>query len=147
LDYRLYAPSTFVLSTDKSEIKSYEPRLSTYPTALVSLIQSVATVPPKPHIRIVGMSPNGILDFDVTMNAMNLIVPDTDRKGKMNYVRIIGPGEAGFRGDTKETLAPDRGSLENWARSYCEDGSAIKQFDSLPFLLPEFWTDVKTDSC
>jgi len=49
----------------------------------------------------------------MSMNAMNLIVPDIDRKGKMNYVRIIGPGEAGFRGDTKETLAPDRGTLEN----------------------------------
>ncbi|TVY92565.1 hypothetical protein LAWI1_G003588 [Lachnellula willkommii] len=117
LDYRLYAPSTFLLSADKSEIKSYETRLSTYPNALVSLIQSAATIPPKPHIRIVGKSSDGSIDFDVTMNAMNLIVPDADRKGKMNYVRIIGPGEAGFRGDTKETLAPDLGSLDNWARN------------------------------
>ncbi|TVY13667.1 hypothetical protein LARI1_G008530 [Lachnellula arida] len=128
LDYRLYAPSTFLLSADKSEIKSYETRLSTYPNALVSLIQSVATIPPKPHIRIVGKSSDGSIDFDVTMNAMNLIVPDADRKGKMNYVRIIGPGEAGFRGDTKETLAPDLGNLDNWARSYCADTSSIKQF-------------------
>ncbi|TVY30300.1 hypothetical protein LHYA1_G001605 [Lachnellula hyalina] len=126
LDYRLYAPSTFLLSADKSEIKSYETRLSTYPNALVSLIQSVATVPPKPHVRIVGKSSDGTVDFDVTMNAMNLIVPDADRKGKMNYVRIIGPGETGFRGDTKETLAPDLGNLDNWARSYCADTSAIK---------------------
>ncbi|TVY31813.1 hypothetical protein LSUB1_G008624, partial [Lachnellula subtilissima] len=128
LDYRLYAPSTFLLSADKSEIKSYETRLSTYPNALVSLIQSVATVPPKPHVRIVGKSSDGTVDFDVTMNAMNLIVPDADRKGKMNYVRIIGPGETGFRGETKETLAPDLGNLDNWARSYCADTSAIKQF-------------------
>lgn len=62
------------------------------------------------------------------MNAMNLIVPDADRKGNMNYVRIIGPGEAGFRGDTKETLAPDLGNLDNWARSYCADTSSLKQY-------------------
>jgi len=58
---------------------------------------------------------------------MNLIVPETEKK-KMNYVRLIGPREEGFRGDTKETVAPDKGSLEAWARAYCEDPSAIKQF-------------------
>lgn len=131
LDYRYYAPSTFVLSADKKEIKSYDHRLSTYPTALLSLIHSVATVPPKPHIRIIGKS-DGSVDFDIKMNAMNLIVADSDSKSKMNYVKIIGPGEAGFRGDIKETLAPSRPDLESWARAYCEDSSAIKQFVMLP---------------
>ncbi|TVY81099.1 hypothetical protein LSUE1_G005685, partial [Lachnellula suecica] len=128
LDYRLYSPPTFILSDDKTEVKSYEKPLSTYPSALVSLIQSVASIPPKPHVRITGKNSDGDLDFDVKMNAMNLIVPDTDRKGKMNYVRIIGPGEEGFRGDTKETLSPDLRDLESWARTYCEDSSSIKQF-------------------
>lgn len=58
---------------------------------------------------------------------MNLIVPD-DAKSRLNYVKVIGPGELGFRGGTKETTAPTvGGSLEEWARRFCEDGAAIKQ--------------------
>lgn len=61
---------------------------------------------------------------------MNLIVPD-DVKRRMNYVRVIGPGESGFRGDIKETTAPSiTGGLEAWAKRFCEDGSSIKQLVS-----------------
>ena len=71
------------------------------------------------------------IDFDIKLNLMNLIVPDEDRKGRMNYVKVIGPGEMGFRGEGRETTVPAvTGGLEEWARRYCEDSSAIKQFDS-----------------
>jgi hypothetical protein len=139
LPYALYSPQTFTLSTDKTEIKSYDHRLSTYPSALIPLIQSLATIPPKPHIRIVGKGSDGMIHFDIKLNAMNLIVPETDKR-KMNYVRLIGPGEEGFRGDTRETLGPDRGSLEGWARAYCEDSSGIKQYVSV---FPFYWRNSK----
>lgn len=61
---------------------------------------------------------------------MNLIVPD-DVKRRMNYVRVIGKGEMGFRGEVRETAGPDvGGGLEAWVRRFCEDGSSIKQFVS-----------------
>jgi hypothetical protein len=127
LEYRLYSPESFTLSADCTTLTSYNPRLSTYPAALVSLIQQLATVPPKPQIRIVGKSGDTI-DFDIKLNMMNLFVPDQE-KGRMNYVKVIGAGELGFRGDTKETTAPTvTGGLEEWARRFCEDGSSIKQF-------------------
>lgn len=58
---------------------------------------------------------------------MNLIVPEGNEKAKMNYVKIIGPGEMGFRGATKSSTTPSLASLDEWARLYCEDPSAIKQ--------------------
>jgi hypothetical protein len=128
LEYRLYTPATFTLSSDSTTITSYEPRFSTYPTALVSLIQSLATVPPKPQIRILGRSAGGEIDFDVKINLMNLIVAD-DVKGRMNYVKIIGSGDMGYRGELNETTSPSvTGGLEEWARLFCADTASIKQF-------------------
>lgn len=57
---------------------------------------------------------------------MNLIVPDENRKGRMNYVKIIGPGDFGFRGESKETTVPHFTGLEAWARKYCQDPASIK---------------------
>jgi hypothetical protein len=130
LEYRLYTPATFTLSSDATTITSYEPRLSTYPAALVSLIQSLATVPPKPQIRITGRGAGGEPDFDVKLNLMNLIVAD-DLKRRMNYIKIIGPGDMGYRGETSETTSPSvAGGLEEWARLFCGDKASIKQFVS-----------------
>jgi hypothetical protein len=127
LNYALYSPSGFTLSSDQTTITSYEQRLSTYPTALSSLIQKLATVPPKPQVRILGKSSDGQIDFDVKVNMMNLIVAEEERKGRMNYVKVIGNGELGFRGEGKESMLPSRGGLEEWVRAYCEDAAGIKQ--------------------
>ncbi|KAK0111486.1 hypothetical protein ONS95_001841 [Cadophora gregata] len=130
LNYSLYTPPTFTLSDDQKTLTSYSPELSIYPTKLISLIQSLATVPPKPQIRIIGKSSNGEVDFDVRLNLMNLIVPEEGKagSGRMNYVKVIGKGEMGFRGEGKEALVPDLRSLEEWARRYCEDQNSIKRF-------------------
>lgn len=125
LDYSLYSPKTFTLSSDRTAITSYEQRLSIYPAGLVSLIQSLATVPPKPQIRITGKTSDHV-DFDVKINLMNLIVPDDDKRGRMNYVKIIGPGDLGFRGESKETAVPHLTGLEAWAQKYCQDPASIK---------------------
>lgn len=66
---------------------------------------------------------------------MNLIVPEEGKGGsgggRMNYVKVIGKGEMGFRGEGKEAVVPDLRSLEEWARRYCEDQSSIKRFVDL----------------
>jgi hypothetical protein len=125
LNYSLYSPKSFILSSDATTITSHEQQLSVYPAALVSLIQSLATVPPKPVIKITGKTSDH-LDFSVKINLMNLIVPDEDKKGRMNYVKIIGPGDIGFRGESKETTAPHLTGLEAWAQKYCQDPASIK---------------------
>ena len=77
---------------------------------------------------MLGKSSDGQIDFDVKVNMMNLIVPEEERKGRMNYVKIIGNGEMGFRGDARESTVPTKtGGLEEWVRAYCEDGAGIKQ--------------------
>ncbi|KAE9370791.1 hypothetical protein N431DRAFT_427147 [Stipitochalara longipes BDJ] len=126
LDYTLYSPPTFTLSTDLTTLTSYTPPLSTYPTSLLKLIQSLSTIPPKPTIRIFG-STNDTVDFDVRVNIMNLIVSE-DEKRRMNYVKLIGKGEVGYRGDFKKSSFPEKASLEEWCRVYCEDSAGIKQF-------------------
>ena len=83
-------------------------------------------MPPKPQIRIVGTGVHGTIDFDVKLNLMNLIVTD-DVKNRMNYVKIIGPGDVGFRGETTASTLPSLGSLEEWVRRFCEDAGPIKQ--------------------
>lgn len=58
---------------------------------------------------------------------MNLIVPE-DEKRRMNYVKLIGKGETGYRGDFKKSSFPEKAGLEDWCRGYCEDSAGIKQF-------------------
>jgi hypothetical protein len=65
LPYALYSPPNFTLSSDKTTITSRERRLSTYPQALISLVQSLAAIPPKPQVRILGKNADGAtVDFD-----------------------------------------------------------------------------------
>ena len=127
LDYSLYSPPSFTRSSDAITLTSQDPTLSIYPAKLLNLIQSLATVPPKPQIKIEGRDSAGGIDFSVWVNCMNLIIPD-DTKRRMNYVRTLQPGESGFRGDCKHTTVPTvTGGLEEWTRRFCSDNGAIKQ--------------------
>lgn len=80
-------------------------------------------------IRITGGNPRDAphVDFDVKINMMSLIVPE-EPINRMNYVKIIGDGEKGFRGDVKETTTPKVSSIDEWAKRYCEDPSTIKEY-------------------
>lgn len=132
LDYTLYHPPAFTLSADSTLLSSHSKPLSRDPWKLSALIQSLASIPPKPHVRIVGTSDIGA-GFDIKLNLMNLLVPfarDGDGKGRtkcMNYVKVISDGELGFRGATKTAVVPDHRSLDEWCRMFCEDSSALKQ--------------------
>jgi hypothetical protein len=148
LDYSLYSPETFILSQDTTRITSYSPHLSTCPPAhLSSLIKSLATVPPKPIVRLVGTNDPAGLGFDIKLNLMNLIVPEGDEKSRMNYVKIIGPGEKGFRGATKASTTPGLSSLDEWARVYCQDNSSIKQYAYPDTFILTSYTNKDLDSC
>jgi hypothetical protein len=83
-------------------------------------------VPPKPLVRITGVSQNGTVDFDVFVNCMNLIWSE-EEKSRMNYVRVIGASDVGWRGDVKTGLTPRLATLEEWVRRFCDDRGGIKQ--------------------
>jgi hypothetical protein len=125
LDYQLYLPPSFKLSSDQKTITSYDLALNTQRTALLTLIQKLAYMPPKPQIRITGGSFND-LDFDIKLNMMNLIIPEGEKK-RMNYIQTIPDGEVGWRGRTKKMAGPNLEGLEQWVRNYCEDDASIKQ--------------------
>lgn len=128
LDYRLYRPPLFELSSDRTTIKSTAPYLSANATALVSLVRAQSTVPPKPQVHITGKR-GSTVDFAVKLNLMSLLVPD-DARRRMDYIRCVGTGEVAFRGGPKPGVEPEvgDGGLEQWARLFVEDQAAVKSF-------------------
>ncbi|KAF3767462.1 hypothetical protein M406DRAFT_253163 [Cryphonectria parasitica EP155] len=146
LNYQLYAPPLFELSSDCTTLKSTAPYLSSSASALVNLIRAQASVPPKPQLHITGTRANnsyGKPDFALKLNLMHLLVPDetatitiTTTGGKrgqqrMDYIRTVAPGEPALRGGTRPSLEPDLGDhagLEAWARRFVEDKSPVKAF-------------------
>ncbi|EFX02900.1 hypothetical protein CMQ_2829 [Grosmannia clavigera kw1407] len=136
LDYRLYQPPLFVLSSDKTTIKSSAPYLSATATALAGLVRAQATVPPKPMIEITGSRGNHRPDFAVKLNLMSLLVAEEPRR-RLNYVRCVGRGELALRGGSRAAMMPTvetnssagaEEEVEAWCRRFCEDTAAAKVF-------------------
>lgn len=139
LPYNLYLPPSFTLSSDKTTITSSSAHLSN-PGTLLPLITSLCTLPPKPMLRIVGQRMHAPgPDFDIRINLMGLIVGEGERK--MNYMKLLGKGETGWRGGVREAAEPDFGGkgekgLEGWVRAFCGDEAGVKEyvFSSLSLL-------------
>lgn len=75
LDYRLYSPPLFELSSDCTTIKSTAPHLSSTAEALTALVRAQATVPPKPQVHITNKRGSKV-DFAVKLNLLPLLVPE-----------------------------------------------------------------------
>ncbi|KAF7559468.1 hypothetical protein G7046_g4708 [Stylonectria norvegica] len=128
LDYRLYSPPLFKLSDDCKTISSRAEYLSTNAGALISLVRSLASIPPKPQIHVRGSRGHKV-DFDIKLNLMNLLVPENDKK-RIDYVRCVGEGELAYRGGVRPDLLPEVGDagLEEWCRRFVQDSSSVKSF-------------------
>ena len=128
INYALYSPATFKLSTDETTITSSKPELSTYPAALKSLIQDQATIPPKAHICLKGSRSSGHVDFDLKINMMSLLVGDGDQRERWSYLKVVEDDQVAFRGGLKEGTTPRLpGGIDAWIRLFCGDKAAIKQ--------------------
>lgn len=128
LDYRIYSPPLFKLSSDFTTITSKAEYLSSNASALVSLLRTQASVPPKPFIVVKG-SRGRKVDFEIKLNLMSLLVPDDDRR-RMDYIRCVGHDEVAYRGGVRPDLLPEvgDGGLEEWCRRFVEDSAGIKLF-------------------
>lgn len=133
LDYRLYSPPLFELSSDCTTIKSTAPYLSSTVEALTALVRAQATVPPKPQVHITGKRGSKI-DFAVKLNLLPLLVPEGGAAGEgkpRSYIRCVGSGETALRGGTRPELLPDLGDhagLEVWVRRFINDPNHVKAF-------------------
>ncbi|KAK4193902.1 hypothetical protein QBC35DRAFT_9233 [Podospora australis] len=130
LDYRLYNPPLFTLSSDRTTIRSSAPYLSSNASALISLIRQHATVPPKPQIHITGKrasSSSSRPDFAIKLNLMHLLIP-SDSRQKLDYLRCVSQEELALRGGSKPTLEPHLINVEEWARRYVDDKASQKSF-------------------
>lgn len=128
IDYRLYSPPLFKLSSDSTTLSSKAEYLSANASALVTLLRTQATVPPKPQIHLKGTRGRKV-DFDVKLNLMPLLVPEDERR-RMDYTRCVGPDELAYRGGTRPDVLPvvGQGGMEEWARHFVEDKATIKTF-------------------
>lgn len=128
LDYRLYSPPLFKLSSDSKTLTSRAEYLSTNLKELVSLIRAQASVPPKPLIRVRG-SKGGTVEFDIKLNLMSLLVPEDERQ-RIDYIRCVSEGELAYRGGVKPDVLPEvsDAGLEEWCRRYIQDPASVKIF-------------------
>lgn len=128
LDYKLYCPPLFELSADCTTLSSKAQYLSESADALVNLIRSQASVPPKPLLHMVGTQ-HGAVDFDIRLNLMAMIVPD-EPKLRLDYLSCVDKGELAYRGGIKPDVLPevDGGGLEEWCRRFVEDKAQVKSF-------------------
>ncbi|KAI2635999.1 hypothetical protein GGS21DRAFT_538881 [Xylaria nigripes] len=130
LDYRLYLPPLFELSTDCTNITSKSAHLSENANALSSLIRSLATVPPKLHIVIHG-SRGEYTDFKVQLNLMSLLVPDNPQD-RMDHLRFVARDEIAYRGGREPSINPSlrvsKDEMQAWCARFVEDQSPVKTF-------------------
>ncbi|TWU75589.1 hypothetical protein ED733_006579 [Metarhizium rileyi] len=129
LDYNLYSPPLFKLSSDSITLSSKADFLSSNAAALVSLIHAQSTIPPKPQIHVRG-SRGRRVDFDIKLNLMTLLVPDDERL-RMDYIRCVGEGEVAHRGGARPDVLPEVGEgdgLEEWCQRFVQDAAAVKTF-------------------
>ncbi|KAK2612868.1 hypothetical protein QQS21_001148 [Conoideocrella luteorostrata] len=128
LDYKVYSPPLFKLSSDSTTLYSKAEYLSSNVAALVSLVRTQSAVPPKPQIHVRG-SRGRRIDFDIKLNLMSLLIPDDERL-RMDYIRCVGEGEATHRGGIRPDVLPEvgEGGLEEWCQRFVEDQSSVKSF-------------------
>lgn len=128
VDYQLYSPPLFELSPDCTTLSSKAQYLSASTTALVDLVHSQASVPPKPQIHIIG-SRGRKVDFDIKFNLMSTIFPENTNQ-RMDYIRCVANGEVAYRGGLKPDVLPEVGdsSVEEWCRRFIEDPAQVKSF-------------------
>ena len=128
LDYQLYSPPLFELSTDCTTLSSKAPYLSGSVEALANLIRTQASLPPKPLIHVVGKRGRKV-DFDIKLNLMFTLIPDNPKQ-RLDYVSYVRKGELAYRGGTKPDVLPETGdgNLEEWCKRYIDDDSPVKSF-------------------
>ncbi|KAM3515632.1 hypothetical protein MY11210_000810 [Beauveria gryllotalpidicola] len=128
VDYRIYSPPLFKLSSDLTTLTSKAEYLSSNAAALVTLIRTQASVPPKPYIVVKGNRGRKV-DFEVKLNLMALLIPE-DGRARMDYIRCVGHNEVAYRGSARPDVLPEvgDGGLDEWCRRFVEDPAGIKSF-------------------
>lgn len=130
LNYPKYRIPDSTVSKDGTEITTKSPLLNSDPTALASFIQEQASLPPLPYIRITGTSsPDGLrrVDFDLKLNMIRYILRSGSGSGSgWNYITLPGDGETCFRGGNATSTTPGLKTVQDWARRYCGESSAMK---------------------
>ncbi|TQV96648.1 hypothetical protein V2A60_002966 [Cordyceps javanica] len=128
IDYRIYSPPLFKLSSDLTSLTSKAEYLSTNAAALVTLVRTQAQVPPKPYIVVKGARGRKV-DFEVKLNLMALLIPE-DGRARMDYIRCVGHDEVAYRGGARPDVLPEvgEGGLDEWCRRFVEDPAGIKTF-------------------
>jgi hypothetical protein len=128
LNYALYSPPNYKLSSDRTTLTTYKPEPNVYPAVLMSIIQAQAALPPMVYIHVKGIGSGATPDFHLKLNMMPLFIGAKEPQQRWNYLKVVDNGEMAWRGETKKTTEPHlSGGIDEWVKRYCSDNSAIKQ--------------------
>uniref|UniRef100_A0A093VE54 Myosin-11 n=1 Tax=Talaromyces marneffei PM1 TaxID=1077442 RepID=A0A093VE54_TALMA len=132
IDFSKYTIPDSLLSKDGSTISTYHPAFSTNPANLVRFIQEQAALPPLPYIHIMGDDNGGMQrDFDIKINMLPMFMNQLagSNQNRWNYVKLVADGESAYRGKSDAAMSPTvKGGLDEWAKRFCKEGSAVKSF-------------------
>ena len=122
------------ISGDSTTITTTYPLYSSDPRVLESFLRDQATLPPKPHVRILGRSDMAeTKDFDIWLNLMHYIVRRGGQSQQWNYVQVDNNDGAP---STKPKRARSAGNvnqregdgLKDLVERYCDDKAMVKTF-------------------
>ncbi|KAA8641972.1 hypothetical protein EYZ11_006249 [Aspergillus tanneri] len=118
------------VSKDETTITISSTHLCTNESALTDFLTTQAALPPHPQIHLTGVHDvygEREVDFDIHISLFRYLIPSENPP--LNYIKIIGPDELAFRGDSTRTILPHvDGGLKEWARRFCHDSSPSKEF-------------------
>jgi hypothetical protein len=139
IDFSKYSIPDSSLSKDGSTISTYHPSFSSNPANLVRFIQEQAALPPLPYIHILGDDNGGIQrDFDIKINMLPMFLNQIagSNQNRWNYVKLVADGESAYRGRSDAGVSPAvKGGLDEWAKRFCKESSAMKSYVLFPHLL------------
>ncbi|KAI9705177.1 MAG: hypothetical protein M1820_005324 [Bogoriella megaspora] len=132
LPWSKYQIPDSTLSSDSTTLTTTFPLYSSEPRALEAFLREQASLPPRPRIRILGTSNEGMTrDFDISLNMMHYILRRSPLEQQWNYVRVENTGTATAkpkRSKSSGNTAQEQDGLRNLVERYCEDKALTKTF-------------------
>ncbi|KAL9095087.1 MAG: hypothetical protein Q9165_002690 [Trypethelium subeluteriae] len=133
LPWSKYQIPDSTISSDATTITTTHPAYSSDPNALETFLRSQASLPPKPRIRILGRSDDGLSkDFDISLNMMQYIIQRGGQSQQWSYVQVDNESTSGGKqkrsrsaGNVNNTQGD---GLRDLVERFCDDKAMVKTF-------------------
>ncbi|CAF9910097.1 MAG: hypothetical protein GOMPHAMPRED_006953 [Gomphillus americanus] len=128
IDYSSYRPPSSSISSDHTKITTSHRPFCKSAATLTKFIQQQAALPPRPFIRIKGISESGNTEFNLKIDLLPYLYRTRE---PWNYFSLKSDTDAepsSSRGPSFRRSQSSNRSLETWAKEFCSDSASIKTF-------------------